>query len=107
MERVIVTDTVAQKVEALVDVLFDKGYFAIKENAVKYVTLLKDFINTIPAQLRYPTKNHRYGKWYCRYSPNRNTTWYITFDTNEQTWLIRNIFNNHVPGYITFIRGIK
>jgi hypothetical protein len=56
MERIIVAEAVAQKIEALVDVLFDKGYFAIKENAVKYVTLLKNFINTVPEKQRHPTK---------------------------------------------------
>ncbi len=107
MEKIELTGFVKQKLRDLLDVLIEEDYFSYIENAEDYVDKIVDFINTIPKQKRYLTKRKQYGQWYCRYKANRHTTWFITFDTNEVIWIIRNIINNHTPDYPAFIKDMN
>ncbi len=107
MEEVILLPAARDKLENLAGILFNQNYFAIEKNALNYVDAIYDFIYSIPQRQRYATNNHRYGAWFCRYKPNRHTTWYITFDTDDKKWLVRNLFNNHTSGYATFLRNLK
>jgi len=75
------------------------------ESAKEYRNKIIFFIDTIPNLKKKITKNNKYGNWYCSYKPNRNTTYFITSDYEDGTYLIRNIFNNHTGGYPAFIRG--
>ena len=96
-----------EKLYNLVNILFENEYFGFLENAIKYKDKIVNFINTIPNLKKKKTKNTMYGYWYCSYKPNRNTTYFITFDYEDDIYLIKNIFNNHGKGYPAFIRGIK
>ncbi|MEO7309717.1 MAG: hypothetical protein ABIX01_04920 [Chitinophagaceae bacterium] len=107
MEEVIILPSLLAKMNDLVDILFNEEYFALKENAVKYVTALIDFAYTIPIRQHYRTIQPKYGQWYCRYQPNKHTTWYITFDTDGTIYLVKNIINNHTKDYPTFIKGMS
>jgi hypothetical protein len=42
---------------------------------------------------------------YCKYKPNRNTTWYVFFDVENDVYLIKNIVNNHSKDYPLYISG--
>jgi hypothetical protein len=103
-QTIILQPLVVQKLNYLFDTLIFKGYFSYAENATAYIEGLKDFIKSIPEQKPKPTHNKQPGSWYCKYKPNNNTTWYISFDTDGSTFLIRNIFNNHSEEYPIFIK---
>jgi hypothetical protein len=106
MAEVIILSEVKVKLDKLIQLLVEKGYFGFLDTAEKYVHHIYDFIDTIPVQRRYPTAHRKYGAFYCKYKPNRNTTWFITFDTDNEIWVIRNIINNHTSDYPAFIRSI-
>jgi hypothetical protein len=103
---VIVERTVWRKLDNLVTSLHSKKYFGTKVLSTNYVNQIIGFIYSIPDKRRYPTKNKKYGVWYCRFKPNRRTSWYTTFDTDETLWVIRNVFSNHDKGYPAFIRDL-
>ena len=107
MEKVIISPLVMDKLETLIDILFEEEYFGFMESCIEYVIDVYDFILTIPSLKKKRTKNSRYGDWYCSYKKNRNTTYYITFNFNDDIYLIKNIINNHGRDYPAFIRGIK
>jgi hypothetical protein len=104
--EVILTPFVAKQTKSLADLLFAKGYFSWVDDAENYVLALVDFIYSIPSQKHYRTKHPKYGHWYCRYKPNKHTTYYITFDTDGQRYLIKNIISSHTPQYPRYIKGI-
>ncbi len=106
MEEVILLPSVKDKLKNLVFVLYEKEYFSFIENAENYVIAIYDFIYTIPSLKRRRTKNKKHGEYYCKYKPNKKTTWYITFDTEDDIYLVRNITNNHSKDYTRFISGI-
>ena len=91
---------------SLLEALTTKGYFDYPENAEAYHDSIANFMNSIPDQKQYYTKRKKYGEFYCRYKPNRNTTWYVTFDTDGEVYIIRNLINNHTKDYSTFINGL-
>jgi hypothetical protein len=107
MESVVLQTKVRDKIEQLTALLFEKGYFALEKNALAYTDAIYNFIYTIPQRQRSATNYKQYGEWFCRYKPNKHTTWYITFDTDEKTWLVKNVFNNHGPDYDNFLRNVK
>ncbi len=107
MGKIIISPIVEKKLYKLVDALFENEYFGFLENAITYKDKIVYFINSIPSLKKKKTKNTKYGKWYCSYKPNRNTTYFITFDYEDNIYLIKNIFNNHGRAYPAFIRGIK
>jgi chlorite dismutase len=106
-EKVIIHQTVIDKLNALVEILFDKDYFYIKENAKEYVYTIYTFMYDLPTKHHRLARNSKNGKYFCTYKPNKNTTWYITFDVEDDVYLVNNLTNNHSADYPRFIRGIK
>ena len=104
MEEIVINKFTRNKLTDLVEILIEDEYFAFIENAETYVNNLYNFIYSIPTQIRKKTSNPKYGVWYCKFHPNKNTTWYITFDTENDLYLIKNITNNHSKDYPDFIR---
>ncbi|SFQ21135.1 hypothetical protein [Parafilimonas terrae] len=105
MGQVIAKPSVTRKLNKLVSILYKKEYFSYRASAIEYVKGIENFINTIPTQQAYHTTNPKYGLFYCMYKPNRHTAWYITFDTDGETWLVKNIFNNHTTDYPEYIKA--
>lgn len=106
MEKIKISPYLRLRLDKLVDILHDKNYFSYKLGALKYVSDIYEFINTIPQQKRRPCEDPKYGFYYCKFAPNKNTTWYITFDTDDDIYLVKNIFNNHTKDYPDFIRNV-
>jgi hypothetical protein len=103
MEKIVILPALENKLFDLIFILYDKEYFGFPENALAYVDNIIDFIYSIPT-LRYKkTKNSKYGTYYCSYKPNRSTTWFICFDFEDKTYLIKNITNNHTKEYTQII----
>ena len=107
MEEVIISPLVLDKLESLVQLLFEKEYFSYWENADAYVDDIIDFILSIPNIKKKQTKKSTHGAWYCWFTPNRHTTWFVCFDFKNEVYIIKNIINNHGRDYPAFIRGIK
>lgn len=107
MAEVILSNFVDDKLDNLIDILFQKEYFGFRSDAKIYVDALYTFIYTIPQQKRHICKNPKHGFYYCRYKQNHNTTWYITFDTENEIYLVKNIFNNHTLDYPVFIKSMQ
>ncbi len=107
MEKVVITSEVVSRLDSLLILLFEKGYFSFEANAIQYVDNLYDFILSIPSLKKRPTKSIKYGLWYCKYKANKNTTWYVTFDVVDGVYLVRRIINNHTRDYPAFIKGIS
>jgi hypothetical protein len=105
MEKVSFEPSVKFKLLTLIEVLFKKEYFGFIESALEYVDKLESFALNIPQERRRLCKNPRYGKWYCKYNANKKTTWFFTFDTDGEYYLIRNVLNNHTSEYPTYIQG--
>ncbi|MCL2651118.1 MAG: hypothetical protein FWD60_08875 [Candidatus Azobacteroides sp.] len=89
----------------LTEILYQKEYFGFKENAVEYVTDLKNDIKrnlSCKAKHRAPLFFDRYGKkmFYSVFRKNKQTQWYVFFniyeDKGEIIYLVRYISNNHV-----------
>jgi hypothetical protein len=107
MAEIVLLPEVTHKLDSLAGLLFDKGYFAIMDNAFAYVDAVYDFIYTIANQQHYPTAHPKYGAWYSAFRANKHTTWYIIFDKQHDRYIVRNIINNHTSDYPAFIRQIK
>ena len=93
--------------KTLLKALIENNYFSYHSTAQKYVSDLIDFMYMIPRIRQYPCPNKNFGHWYCRYKPNKHTTWYITFDTDGEVYLVKNIINNHTRDYAAFLRMIE
>ncbi len=107
MVQVILSNFVDDKLDSLIDILFEKEYFGFRADAKKYVDALYTFIYTIPRQKHHVCTNSKHGFYYCRFKHNHNTTWYISFDKVNEIYLVKNIFNNHTSDYPDFIRSIE
>ncbi len=107
MEQVILTSFADDKLVELANILYEKRYFGFRHDAKKYVSKIYHFIYSIPQQRRKQTKNKKYGAFYCSYKPNRHTHYFITFDTENDLYIIKNVINNHTKDYPAFIRGLK
>lgn len=105
MESVVFARKAESKLEMLVYTLYKKEYFGFMDSAIQYVRNLRAFANGIPEEKKRKCKNPRYGTWYCRYKHNQKTTWYFTFDTDGNTYIIRNVLNNHSRDYPAFIES--
>ena len=105
--QVIIDDALVKKLAALVKTLLKEGYFIEEEKAIEYVKALVAFVKKIPGEQWYKTKNQRYGEWYCRYKPNRRTTWYFTFHEYNGQVFVLHALNNHGPEYTSIIFGTK
>lgn len=106
-KKVIISEDVREKLIDLIDILIENDYFSFKENAHNYVEEIIAFIYSIPELRRKPTKHNRFGNYYCKFKPNRKTTWFATFDIQDDVFLIKNIINNHTSDYNRFIKGIS
>lgn len=104
MAEVIISAFTRKKIDSLIDVLIDDGYFVEVENAYAYVNAIYQFAETIPTQQHYSTKSPQFGKWYYRYKANRNTSYYLTFDAIEDVYFVKNIINNHTKEYPIYIK---
>lgn len=93
--------------DELIDILYYENYFSYKKTAQDYVNNIYDFISTIPALRPKPTLNKNFGGWYCKYKHNSKTSWYFIFDIEDDSYLIKNITNNHSPDYVKFIGLIE
>lgn len=105
--KVIITRFVRNKIRNLLKILIEENYFSFEENAQVYISDLINFMFQIPELRHHHSPNEKFGKWYCRYKPNKHTTWYITFDTDGETYLVKNIINNHTRDYASFLRMIE
>jgi hypothetical protein len=47
-----------------------------------------------------------YGEYYAVYKANKHTTWYVIFDKTNDSYIIRNIINNHTPDYPKLIADL-
>ena len=90
--------------DELEQILYDKGYFGFMESSKRYVKeLIDDIVTNLPLRPSKPTPKYfdKYGKnmKYTGFRKNRNTTWYVFFDTykvdDEIFYLVRYIANNH------------
>lgn len=108
MEKIILSLTLKNKLNALPEKLFYKEYFGFIQSAKEYVNKLINFIYTIPHQPRHVAHNPKHGKYYVRYDvKNKRTSYYITFNIYGNRYLIKNIFTSHESGYATYIKGMK
>jgi signal transduction histidine kinase len=107
MEKIITHEIVSDKLDSLINILYEEGYFDFKENAREYVIAIYEFINTIPKRPHRLTRNNKHGTYFCTFKANSRTTWYISFDKDENTYLIKNITNNHSKDYPDFIGSHK
>ncbi|NGM60497.1 hypothetical protein G5B30_01085 [Sphingobacterium sp. SGG-5] len=100
MEKVVVLQQdVADFLENLIWILFEKEYFGFEESAQVYVSKIYDFIEfdlvNFPPK-RTPHKLRRYGSKYVFYKANSHTTWYIFFESRGARYVITYITNNHM-----------
>ena len=100
MEEIIIKDNVISHLSSITEVLYKKGYFGFKENAKKYVDEILDFIYndlTKPFTKHKPTpiKLRRYGMFYATFSPNKQTSWYVFFNTKDSRYIVKFVTNNH------------
>jgi hypothetical protein len=106
-QKIIIDNKVVEKLNALVEILFDKDYFYIKENAKDYVDVIYNFLYNLPNNHHRLAKNTKNGKFFCTHKPNKKTTWYITFDVEDDIYLINNLTNNHSADYPSFINNLQ
>ena len=98
--KVVYHKNVAEYLNELVDILYNKEYFGFKESAYDYVDLIFEQIeSTIQRKVKKPAPKHfdKYaqGLSYVVYKRNSNTSWYVFFQKQENTYLIFYIGNNH------------
>lgn len=105
MAKVIYTAFAEIKLKQLINTLYDEEYFGFVAAAESYVNSIYDFIDSLPHQRKNLCYNPARGTWYCRYQHNRKTFWFITFDTDGEIFIIRDIINNHSADYPQFISG--
>lgn len=103
--KVIVLPEVWEFVEKLSTTLLDGGYKINKDYANKYVDEIVDFIYKIPYSPSYKVlpqfENHflRYGRnLHFAFYKRKSTTWYIFYQKQGNTFLVRHISNNWIDG---------
>jgi hypothetical protein len=96
-------ESVADYLNELIDILYEKEYFSNIENAKQYVSDMKNYVEQniqfLPKKLA-PFPFTKYGKnmQYITYNANKRTTWYFFFQQKGNRYLIRYVTNNHVDG---------
>ena len=98
--RVVYHKEVTSYLNELVDILYEQEYFGFKESAYDYVDWIFEQIeDSIDRKVKKPAPKpfERYGLGlsYVSYRRNANTTWYVFFRRQEDTFLIFYIGNNH------------
>lgn len=101
--KVLFAPEVEEDLYELIEVLVEKEYLGTYPFAISYVEdLIADILQNIQSKLKKkaPAFFERYGKdmLYVTYQRNPNTTWYIFFSVDEDTYFIKYITNNHVSG---------
>lgn len=101
--KVLFAPEVEEDLYELIEVLVEKEYLGTYPFAISYVEdLIADIQQNIQSKLKKkaPVFFERYGKdmLYVAYQRNPNTTWYIFFSVDEDTYFIKYITNNHVSG---------
>ena len=101
---VIILPKVLEYLDDIVFILFQKEYFGFLETSINYVDeLIDDITLSLPTRLHKPAPSYfnRYGTEmdYATFRKNKNTTWYVFFETYEKNeeifYLVRYIANNH------------
>jgi hypothetical protein len=103
--EVIIKPEVVDYLTELINVLYKEEYFGFFESSLEYVDKIIDFIFEIPQAKPKLTKKNRFGNYYCTYKPNKNTSWYIVFDVEDNIYLVKLITNNHSSYYPIYIKG--
>jgi len=102
--RVIFAPEVLSYFNALVGILYDKGYFGFKDSAFSYVgNLLEDIHDNLHLKVKSPAPAYfeRYGQklLYSVFKSSTATRWYVFYNVykvdGEQVFLIKYIANNH------------
>ena len=86
----------------LIDILFEKEYFASYEGAKQYVNNIYDFILNEDSYeyFRINKKEQaNLGKYFVVYKANKRTSWLIFFLKNKNRILVTYITNNHTKEY--------
>jgi hypothetical protein len=107
MEKIIISNSIKYELDNLIKILYKEEYFGFLNSAEDYVSNILDFIYSVPNLPFKETKNKNFGQFYCSYKHSRNTTWYATFDFENEIYLIKNIANNHSKEYAEFIGNIQ
>ena len=104
--KIVILPVVLDKIEELVPLLYEKGYFSYKAEARKYVDALYDDIQTnLPLKIKKPAPEYfenKYGKglYYSVFRKSKQTCWYVFFRMYEENgyliYQIRHMTNNHV-----------
>lgn len=96
----------------LIDILYEKEYFGIKDKSIDFVSDLYDKIEDaiLNNKIIRPAPKYfkKYGKnlKYVFFNTTKRTTWYVFFQkANDGRYLVCYITNNHVKGQ--YIRGLK
>lgn len=98
--KVVYHKNVAEYLNELVDILYSKEYFGFKESAYDYADwILEQIESSIHKKVKKPAPKHfdKYepGLSYVVYKRNSNTSWYVFFQKQKDTYLIFYIGNNH------------
>ena len=102
--NVIILPEVLEYLDDLVFILFKNEYFGFLETSINYVDeLIDDITLLLPIKLHKPAPIYfdKYGKEmdYAIFRKNKNTTWYVFFETYEENgeiiYLVCHIENNH------------
>lgn len=89
---------------AMVDVLYERGYFGFKDSAFCYVEdLLDDIRDNLHLKVKIPAPAYfeKYGQrlLYSVFKSSAATRWYVFYNVyeveGEQIFLIKYITNNH------------
>lgn len=103
--KVVALPEVADYIDDLIPLLYEKEYFSFLDSSLKYFnSLMLDIENNLSKFPKHqaPTYFRRYGKdlFYSSFPRNKRTTWYVFFTIHkkeeELIYLIRYISNNHV-----------
>lgn len=103
MRNVLFSPEVEEDLYSLFRILYDKGYLGTYDFAWSYVQDMVSYIvSNMDAKVKHPAPMYfsRYGHdlSYITYKRNTHTTWYIFFETHDESYLITHITNNHVSG---------
>ena len=105
MGEVIILQDVENDIFNLIEILYKQEYFGFVESAELYVLNIIDFIYNIPSQKRKLTTNSKHSKYYCTYKHNSHTSWYISFDIENDLYNVKKVTNNHTEDYPKFIKS--
>jgi len=102
--NIVIMKLVSDSLMELLTILEEEEYFSYEENIVDYVKGILLFMYSVPKNKHWrETKNKKYGKWCCRYSPNKHASWYVTFDFQDDIFILKFITNNHTAEYDSII----